>query len=197
MADSLDFGAVTSGKVFPSPLSLRTSPQTGAPQGGLSCPSGNSPPGNPFSKSRFTCFYKSWIRRNAPPRIPLRVKERGTKEYAGMVELVDSVDLGSTARACRFESCCPHQTNIIRTKFSLWEMGSDLLFSSAPAGKERLMLLLSCFVLRQNKNSSRCDGQHTPCVFCRKPAVKALLLLYFLLVCDKMEAVHFRRPVFL
>ena len=28
---------------------------------------------------------------------------------AGMVELVDSVDLGSTARACRFESCCPHQ----------------------------------------------------------------------------------------
>ena len=29
--------------------------------------------------------------------------------YAGMVELVDSVDLGSTARACRFESCCPHQ----------------------------------------------------------------------------------------
>ena len=28
--------------------------------------------------------------------------------YAGMVELVDSVDLGSTAHACRFESCCPH-----------------------------------------------------------------------------------------
>lgn len=26
-----------------------------------------------------------------------------------MVELVDSVDLGSTATACRFESCCPHQ----------------------------------------------------------------------------------------
>lgn len=26
-----------------------------------------------------------------------------------MVELVDSVDLGSTANACRFESCCPHQ----------------------------------------------------------------------------------------
>ena len=29
--------------------------------------------------------------------------------YAGMVELVDSGDLGSPARACRFESCCPHQ----------------------------------------------------------------------------------------
>ena len=39
--------------------------------------------------------------------------------------------LGSTAYACRFESCCPHQTNIIRTKSSQWEMGSDLLFSSA------------------------------------------------------------------
>ena len=28
-------------------MSLRISPQTGAPQGGLSCPSGNSPSGNP------------------------------------------------------------------------------------------------------------------------------------------------------
>ena len=29
-------------------------------------------------------------------------------EYAGVVELVDSVDLGSSAKACRFESCRPH-----------------------------------------------------------------------------------------
>ena len=50
-----------------------------------------------------------WIRLGAPPRIPLRVKERGTKEYADVVELVDSLDLGSNARACRFESCHPHQ----------------------------------------------------------------------------------------
>ena len=64
--------------------------------------------GNPFSKIRFACFYKLWVKRNAPPRMPLRVKIRGTKEYAGMVELVDSGDLGSPARACRFESCCPH-----------------------------------------------------------------------------------------
>ena len=28
---------------------------------------------------------------------------------AGVVELVDSVDLGSSAKACRFESCRPHQ----------------------------------------------------------------------------------------
>ena len=28
-----------------------------------------------------------------------------------------------------FESPCPHQTNIIRTRSSLWETGSDYLFS--------------------------------------------------------------------
>ena len=31
------------------------------------------------------------------------------EEYADVVELVDSLDLGSNARACRFESCHPHQ----------------------------------------------------------------------------------------
>ena len=36
-----------------------------------------------------------WIKQNAPPRVPPRVKIRGAKEYAGMVELVDSVDLGA------------------------------------------------------------------------------------------------------
>ena len=46
-------------------------------------------------KDRFTCFYKSWIRRNAPPRLSHRVKIRGTTQYAGVVELVDSVDLGA------------------------------------------------------------------------------------------------------
>ena len=30
-------------------------------------------------KSRLACFYKLWIRRNAPPRIPLRVKIRGAR----------------------------------------------------------------------------------------------------------------------
>ena len=29
--------------------------------------------------------------------------------YADVVELVDSLDLGSNAQACRFESCHPHQ----------------------------------------------------------------------------------------
>ena len=59
-----------------------------------------------LNRDRFTCFYKSWIRRNAPPRVPPRVK---IEEYADVVELVDSLDLGSNARACRFESCHPHQ----------------------------------------------------------------------------------------
>ena len=32
--------------------------------------------------------------------------------YAGMVKLADTIDLGSIASACRFESCCPHQFKI-------------------------------------------------------------------------------------
>ena len=110
------------------------------------------------SKSRFTCFYKSWIRQNAPPRIPLRVKIRGTKEYAGVVELVDSVDLGSSAKACRFESCRPHQTNIIRTKSSPWEMGSDYLFSLASSRKP-----ISKTVSSNDQNQSP-EGQVKLCV---------------------------------
>ena len=50
-----------------------------------------------FSKDRLTCFYKSWIKRNAPPRVPPRVKLRGTTKYAGMMELADMQDLGSCA----------------------------------------------------------------------------------------------------
>ena len=33
-------------------------------------------------KTGFTCFYISWIRQNAPPRIPLRVKIRGNKKLS-------------------------------------------------------------------------------------------------------------------
>ena len=80
LVDSLDLGAVTSGKVF--------RPAVIANQCAHWC-------GNPFAKSRFACFYYSWIRLGAPPRIPLRVKIRGAKEYAGVVELADSTDLGA------------------------------------------------------------------------------------------------------
>ena len=44
-------------------------------------------------------------------------------EYAGVVELVDSTDLGSvTSVVCGFESRRPHQTMIIRTRF---QSGTD------------------------------------------------------------------------
>ena len=48
-----------------------------------------------LAKSRLACFYKLWVKQNAPPRIPLRVKMRGVTEYADVVEMVDSVDLGT------------------------------------------------------------------------------------------------------
>ena len=48
-----------------------------------------------FAKSRLTCFYKLRIRLSAPPRIPLRVKIRDVTEYAGVVELADTYDLGA------------------------------------------------------------------------------------------------------
>ena len=34
-----------------------------------------------------------------------------TSLYAGMVELADTLDLGSNAKACRFKSCYPYQIN--------------------------------------------------------------------------------------
>ena len=70
MADTYDLGAVTSVKVF----LFRTAN---------------------LAKSRLACFYKLRIRPSAPPRIPLRVKIRGVTEYADVVEMVDSVDLGA------------------------------------------------------------------------------------------------------
>ena len=46
-----------------------------------------------------------WVKQNAPPRIPLRVKERGTKEYAGMMELADMQDLGAVTSVKVFPLC--------------------------------------------------------------------------------------------
>ena len=39
----------------------------------------------------------------------LKPRDKIASQYADVVELVDSLDLGSNARACRFESCHPHQ----------------------------------------------------------------------------------------
>ena len=52
--------------------------------------------------------------------------------FAGMAELADALDSGSSDHydSCRFKSCFPHQTNIIRTGYSLWEKGSDYSFIS-------------------------------------------------------------------
>ena len=44
-----------------------------------------------------------------------------------MVELADTLDLGSNAKACRFKSCQAHQTVQIRTQYQSVK-GSDLSF---------------------------------------------------------------------
>ena len=93
-----------------------------------------------FGKNRLALFLYMRVKRYAPPRFPHRVKTEGNEIatgnpvahiFAGVVELVDSTDLGSvTSVVCGFESRRPHQSNIIRTGSSLWEMGSDYLFIS-------------------------------------------------------------------
>ena len=54
------------------------------------------------------------------------------------------------ATAYRFESGHRHQTNIIRTRFSQWETGSDLLFSSRGLRRH-----ISETVLSSDQNPSR------------------------------------------
>ena len=44
-----------------------------------------------------------WIRRNAPPRVPPRVK---IEEYADVVELVDSLDFGAVTSVKVFGRYC-------------------------------------------------------------------------------------------
>ncbi len=93
LVDSLDLGAVTSVKVFP-PCRCHCEVV------GNAFMHSEAERINPFptkAKSRFTCFYIPWIKRNAPPRLPRRVKIRGTTQYAGMMELADMQDLGSCA----------------------------------------------------------------------------------------------------
>ena len=36
-----------------------------------------------------------------------------TELSAGMVELADTLDLGSSGKPCRFKSCCPHPRNSV------------------------------------------------------------------------------------
>ena len=54
-----------------------------------------------------------------------------------------TVQVRVRATSCRFKSCFPHQTNIIRTWFSLWEMGSDYLFISTDTKTPTFRMALS------------------------------------------------------
>ena len=57
--------------------------------------------------------------------------ERGCgkiNSYAGMVELADTLDLGSSGQPCRFKSCCPYQKQTIQTKTFQRSLGLDCLF---------------------------------------------------------------------
>ena len=54
------------------------------------------------------------------------------------------------------KSCCPHQTNIIRTKFPLWEAGSDYLFSLAGSRKPISETVLSS---DQNQSPEACEKE--------------------------------------
>ena len=78
LVDSLDLDDVTSGKVYLSPPARKIEYADMAELVDV-LDLGDVTSGKVFHytagkvKGMFTCFYKSWIKRNAPPRIPLRV----------------------------------------------------------------------------------------------------------------------------
>ena len=73
-------------------------------------------------KAGIACFYISWIKRNAPPRVPPRVKIRGTKEYAGVVELADTYDLGSYVVRHAGSSPVARTISSVHNGFELWTL---------------------------------------------------------------------------
>ena len=38
-------------------------------------------------------------------------------QYADMAELADALDLGSSGRPCRFDSCYPHALTLVNVRF--------------------------------------------------------------------------------
>ena len=54
------------------------------------------------------------------------------------------------------KSCRPHQTNINRTRSSLWEMGSEYLFSLASSRKPISETVLSS---DQNQSPEACEKE--------------------------------------
>ena len=67
-----------------------------------------------------------WIRRYAPPREPSPCKNGRVFSFADMAELADALDLGSSGRPCRFESCYPHTNSLKAYAFGLFFMFGDL-----------------------------------------------------------------------
>ena len=70
----------------------------------------------------FGCFA---LRQSAPLTRDCR-SDKIAGQYADVVELVDSLDLGSNARACRFESCHPHQKRPARTGLVFFDADGGL-----------------------------------------------------------------------
>ena len=88
-----------------------------------------------------------WVKQNAPPRIPLRVKIRGTKEYAGMMELAAMQDLGSCA-AMRWGSNPHARTTILRQSIFVdcrifFCFSEHLSFFKNPSHSERVTSTVS------------------------------------------------------
>ena len=84
-----------------------------------------------------------WIRRYAPPREPSPCKNRRVFSFADMAELADALDLGSSGRPCRFESCYPQLTRIIRTRYpSVMDLEFWFIFERKKARSFDLAFLL-------------------------------------------------------
>ena len=81
------------------------------------------------------------VRVQVPPRPPIFFSHVIT--YGRVVELVDSLDLGSNARACRFESCRPHQikrqSTWVDCRFFLWISCRHPPSLRAPTGRGNLL----------------------------------------------------------
>ena len=108
-------------------------------------------------------------------------------KYADVVELVDSLDLGSNAQACRFESCHPHQkreavrplffgaddrarTLLNATRMSVAAEGSTeaLLYSRPFPGGNAIRVLSSVYgMLAQFRFLCYIGHSHTKGVLCR------------------------------
>ena len=86
---------------------------------------------------------------------------------AGVVELVDSLDLGSNARACRFESCHPHQKSTPKGCFFIFHVLQDkhlkLFFPFL-----RLVLVVPyrpCYIDKKQRKRGHCICEIFPAAY--------------------------------